>query len=400
MATPDELLAEIAEVGADPRRGGYSRHAFEPAERELRAWFTAQARARGMHVTTDRNTNIWAWLTEPGDDAVVTGSHLDSVPGGGAFDGALGVASALAAADVLRAEQLRPRRPIALLVFTEEEGSRFGAPCLGSRLLTGALPADHASKLRDADGTALAEVLEDFGADPGAIGRDEDALRRIGHFVELHVEQGRALADLARPVGVASSVLAHGRWRFRFRGQGNHAGATRLEERCDPMLPASRLVSAARRAASRVDGGRATVGRLVPTPGGTNVIPSSVDVWLDARGAGDRDARGIVRELSHLAGEFADGEGATVEISEESYEDAVTFDADFRSRLSTVLDQAPLVPSGAAHDAGVLAAEKSAGMLFVRNPTGISHAPEEHAEAEDCRVGAQALARVLTWLAG
>lgn len=400
MATPDELLAEIADVGADRRRGGYSRHAFDPAERELREWFAEQARARGMSVTTDRNTNLWAWLTEPGDDAVVTGSHLDSVPGGGAFDGALGVASALAAVDVLRAEQVQPRRPLALLVFTEEEGSRFGVPCLGSQLLTGALSADHAGKLRDAEGTSFVEALADFGADPRWIGRDEDELSRIGHFVELHVEQGRALVDLERPVGVASSILAHGRWRFRFRGQGNHAGATRLAERCDPMLPASRLVSAARRAASRVDGGRATVGRLVPTPGGTNVIPSSVDVWLDARGTGDRDARGIVRELTHLAGEFADGEGATVEVSEESYDDAVTFDGDFRSRLSTVVDQAPLVPSGAAHDAGVLAAEKPTGMLFVRNPTGISHAPEEHAEVEDCQAGAQALARVLTWLAG
>ncbi|WP_188991277.1 allantoate amidohydrolase [Saccharopolyspora thermophila] len=393
-------MAAIAEVGVDRRRGGYSRHVFDDAERQLREWFTEQAEARGLRVEADRNTNIWAWWGEPGDDAVVTGSHLDSVPGGGAFDGPLGVVSALSAVDLLRARDFQPRRPLAVVVFAEEEGGRFGVPCLGSRLLAGTIDRDRALALRDPDGVTLAEAVRSFGADPARLGCDEEALRRIGQFVELHVEQGRGLVDLDRPVAVASSILAHGRWRFRFHGQGNHAGATLIGDRRDPMLPASRLVLEARRVAAGTEGGRATVGRLVPNPGGTNVIPSTVDVWLDARSPEDRSTRAMVTELSALAREFAAAEGCDVAVTEESYGDTVHFDTAFRDQLSGLLDGAPALPTGAGHDAGVLAAEVPAAMLFVRNPTGISHAPEEHAEPDDCESGAQALARVLEHLAG
>ncbi|WP_397545010.1 allantoate amidohydrolase [Saccharopolyspora pogona] len=400
MAGPNELMAAIADVGADRRRGGYSRHVFDDAERELREWFFEQAEARDLRVTTDRNANIWAWWDEPGDDAVVTGSHLDSVPGGGAFDGPLGVVSSLSAVDLLRAKGFTPRKPLAVVVFAEEEGGRFGVPCLGSRLLAGTIDADRARALRDPNGVTFAEAMRFFGADPARLGRDEEALRRIGQFVELHVEQGRGLIDLRRPVAVASSILAHGRWRFRFGGQGNHAGATLIADRHDPMLPASRLVLEARRIAEGVDGGRATVGRLVPNPGGTNVIASAVDVWLDARSPDHRSTRSIVEDLSGAAGEFAAAEGCQVEVVEESYGDTVHFDAAFRDQLSGLLDDAPALSTGAGHDAGILTAEVPTAMLFVRNPTGISHAPEEHAEPGDCDSGANALARVLENLAG
>lgn len=237
-----------------------------------------------------------------------------------------------------------------------------------------------------------------FGADPARIGRDEGALRRIGHFVELHVEQGKGLVDLNRPVAVADSILGHGRWRFRFRGQGNHAGATLIDDRNDPMLPAAQLVVAARRAAAATADGRATVGRLVPNPGGTNVIASAVDLYLDARAP--RGARAMVEDLTEQAMELASQEGCSVEVVEESFGDTVHFDAALRDRLCEVLDDVPSLPTGAGHDAGVLAAEKPTAMLFVRNPTGISHAPEEHATVEDCEEGSHALARVLTDLAG
>ncbi|MGP4020398.1 allantoate amidohydrolase [Saccharopolyspora sp. 5N708] len=400
MAGPNELLAAIGSVGADRHRGGYSRHVFDDAERELREWYVEQAEARDLRVSTDRNTNIWAWWGDPGDDAVVTGSHLDSVPGGGAFDGPLGVVSSLSAVDILRDAGFRPRRPLAVLVFAEEEGGRFGVPCLGSRLLAGTIDPDRAGALRDPSGLTFAEATRSFGADPARLGRDEEALRRIGQFVELHVEQGRGLIDLDRPVAVASSILAHGRWRFRFRGQGNHAGATLIADRHDPMLPASRLVLEARKAAVGVDGGRATVGRLIPNPGGTNVIASTVDVWLDARSPDDRSTKSMVEDLSGRAAEFAAEEGCQVDVTEESYGATVHFDTAFRDQLSSLLDDAPALPTGAGHDAGILAAEVPTAMLFVRNPTGISHAPEEHAEPDDCAAGAHALARVLAHLAG
>ncbi|GGP69468.1 allantoate amidohydrolase [Saccharothrix coeruleofusca] len=387
-------LADIADIGRDARRGGYSRHGFDTAELELREWFTAEARARELDVRPDRNGNLWAWWGTPGPGAVVTGSHLDSVPGGGAFDGPLGVVSALQAFDVLRANGFTPSRPLAIVVFVEEEGGRFGVACLGSRLMTGATAPEVAARLVDQDGIAFGEAAHRAGFDPWRMGRDDEALGRVGAFVELHVEQGRGL-DV--PVGVASSILAHGRWRFTFTGEGNHAGATPIEDRRDPMLPASRVVLAARKAAR--DGARATVGRIVPNPGGTNVIASSVDLWLDARAADDRRTRAVVAEITEAARGFAAEEGCQVHVTEESYGDTVHFDARLRDDIAGALGGVPALPTGAGHDAGVLAAHVPTAMLFVRNPTGVSHAPEEFAEAEDCAAGVVALATTLEHLA-
>ncbi|MDQ3576958.1 MAG: allantoate amidohydrolase, partial [Actinomycetota bacterium] len=331
--------------------------------------------------------------------AIVTGSHLDSVPGGGAFDGPLGVVSSLLAVDVLRARGFRPGKPLAIVVFAEEEGGRFGVACLGSRLLAGVIDPADALRLSDVDGVTLADAVRSAGLDPAHFGPDPVALDRIGTFVELHVEQGRGLVDLDAPVGVASSILAHGRWRLRFTGEGNHAGATLLVDRRDPMLPAAQVVIAARRAASRVEGARATVGRIVPMPGGTNVIASTVDLWLDARAEDDARTREVVADIAEAARTAAAEEGCSVEVTEESYGDTVHFDRELRDELAGALGGVPALPTGAGHDAGILAAHVPTAMLFVRNPTGISHAPAEFAEAADCDAGVTALADVLAHLA-
>jgi N-carbamoyl-L-amino-acid hydrolase len=399
MSTATELLTAIKDVGTDSARGGYSRHGFEAPELELREWFTAEAAKRGLDVEVDRNGNIWAWWGTPGPDALVTGSHLDSVPGGGAFDGPLGVVSSLAAVDALQAKGFKPGRPLALMVFAEEEGGRFGVPCLGSRLLTGATPAEVALALKDRSGDTFADAVKAAGLDPSRIGKDDEALSRIGRFVELHVEQGRGLVDLDAPVGVATSILAHGRWRFRFTGEGNHAGATPMTSRHDPMLPASQLILSARWAASSVDGSRATVGRIEPTPGGTNVIASSVDVWLDARAPNDGRTRSVVDRITAAAKQAARDEGCELTVTEESYGDTVHFDSELREELVAALGKAPALPTGAGHDAGILAAHVPTAMLFVRNPTGVSHAPAEHAEPADCEAGVVALTKVLEKLA-
>ena len=211
--------------------------------------------------------NQWAWWGDPdaaaaqGDKGVVTGSHLDSVPDGGAFDGPLGVVSALAAIDVLRDKGFEPSRPIGVVNFVDEEGARFGVACAGSRVITGAMTARRARSLTDADGTTMADALKAAGRDPHQIGRDDDAMRRIGSFVELHVEQGRGLIDLDHPVAVGSDIWPHGRWRLDFTGEANHAGTTRLEDRHDAMLGYAGAVLAAREAAI-THGCVATIGKV------------------------------------------------------------------------------------------------------------------------------------------
>jgi len=393
--------SDLATLGRDRRRGGYSRHVFDDADMQLRDWFTAQALRRGLEVETDRNANLWAWWGEPGPGAVVTGSHLDSVPGGGAFDGPLGVVSALLAVDELRVRQVSPEKPMALVCFAEEEGGRFGLPCLGSRLMTGAAEADQVRRLHDGDGVSFVDAARRVGFDPAGIGREPDRVANIGAFVELHVEQGRLLhgADPNAAVGVGSQIVAHGRWSLTITGEGNHAGTTRAGDRHDLMVPAAAAVLAARRALGRHDGAVATIGRLQPVPGATNVIASSVEAWLDARHGTAADTAALVDEIVASVRAEAELEGCSVVLHRESLSDQVTFDPALTMELAALLD-APVVPTGAGHDAGILAASVPSTMLFVRNPTGVSHAPGEHAETADCLAGVDALADVLAELLG
>ncbi|MFC4243810.1 allantoate amidohydrolase [Gryllotalpicola reticulitermitis] len=388
-------LAEIADIGRDRKRGGYSRHLFDDADRELREWFVERATRIGLGVERDRNGNLWAWWGAPGPNALVTGSHLDSVPGGGAFDGPLGVVSALDAVERLVRGGVRPDRPVAVVVFAEEEGSRFGFACLGSKLVAGQLSPERARGLTDASGRTLAEVAAGAGLDLAHLGRDDEALGRIGLFVELHVEQGRGLIHRDAPVGLAASILGHGRWRLTFHGQGNHAGATLMSDRRDPMVAASALVAGIPGVAAAYPGSRATVGRVTATPGGVNVIASSVDVMLDARAECDDTTRALVAAIGELAEQCAADQGCTAELVEESWTGGVRFDTGVSTALSGALGGVPALASGAGHDAGVLAASVPTAMLFVRNPTGISHAPEEFAEAADCAAGVDALEAVL-----
>ncbi|MHC5795928.1 allantoate amidohydrolase [Lacisediminihabitans sp. FW035] len=390
------LLAEISGVGRDRQRGGYSRPVFSTAERDLGGWFTSHAERRGLDVHTDLNGILWATLGDmSAGNVVVTGSHLDSVPGGGAFDGPLGVCSALVAVDHLRGRGGTPARPLAIAVFPEEEGSRFGVACLGSRLLAGAIDPDRARGLRDEDGATFAEVAAASGLDPRFIGQDDGTLASIATFLELHVEQGRGLIDLRRPVGIARSILGHGRWRITVTGQGNHAGTTLMADRRDPMVAAARIVVAVRDAALAHPYARATVGRLTPVPGGTNVIASSVDLWLDVRHPADETTAAVVRRVTAEAGRIAADEGCTVRVLEESVSGTVHFPAPLRDRLADILPGSPLLDTGAGHDAGVLSSRVETAMLFVRNPTGISHSPEEHVEQDDAEAGAMALADAL-----
>jgi N-carbamoyl-L-amino-acid hydrolase len=398
MSDVVSLLSQIEDTGRDPRGPGYQRPGFSATERELRDWFLAEADRRGLDTEIDANGITWAWATPPGENAVVTGSHLDSVPGGGEFDGPLGVASALAAVDELKASGAleRARRPLALAVFPEEEGSRFGVACLGSRLLTGAIETDRALGLKDSVGDTFADVARGYGLDPDRVGRDQSRLAGIGSFIELHVEQGLGLAGTDQAVAIGSSIIGHGRWHFSFTGQGNHAGTTPMSHRADPVVAGSRVIGDIPTLAAATDASAvATVGRTLIHPGGTNVIASAMSFWLDIRHPDDAVVEQVLDAISRRANSHAVETGVRVEVSQESYSPTTHFTAELNSRLASVLPQAPLLPSGAGHDAGILAPHVPSAMLYVRNPTGVSHAPEEACEVDDQRAGVDALIKVL-----
>ena len=399
--TPSALLSEIADIGRDPVRGGYSRPVFSPPEQKLNQWFIEKATSLGLDVEQDRNGILWAWWDTPSKErtnAIGTGSHLDSVPGGGNFDGPLGVASALSAVAALKNEGFEPSRPIAILVFPEEEGSRFGLACLSSRLATGAATPGKVRTLTDPEGITYAEAAEAAGFDHSAIGADREGLARLAQFVELHIEQGKGLIDLGEPIAIAGTILGHGRWHARITGTGDHAGTTRMQDRQDPMLVGAHIISAVREEGQSVSEARATVGRLEVTPGGTNVIASQVDLWIDVRHRDDETTKAIVERITQRAELLAKAEGCKLSIDEESFSPTVHFDSKLREAMTSVLAGAPVLDTGAGHDAGILSTHIPTGMLFVRNPTGTSHSPAEFAEAEDVDTGALRLADVLRHL--
>lgn len=392
----DRMWADLQPVGR-VASGGYRRFAWTREDHTLREWFAGECAARGLDLVEDRMGNQWAWWGDPDTTpGVVAGSHLDSVPDGGAYDGPLGVVSALAAVDALRDSGFQPGRPIGVVNFGDEEGARFGVACAGSRVITGELEADRALGLTDVDGVTMGEALTSAGR-PTSIGTDPETVRRLAGFVELHVEQGRAMADPDRydqdgaAVAIGTDIWPHGRWRLDFAGVANHAGTTRLADRHDAMLACAMAVAEARDLAEK-HGCVATVGKLQVEPNGVNAIPSHVTAWLDARGADEEAVLAMVEDLTQRA---------AADVSRESWTPTTAFDTSLAGRLQRVLGDVPMLGTGAGHDAGILSnAGVSTAMLFVRNPTGVSHSPEEFAEQADCHAGVRALSAVLQDLAG
>ena len=396
----EDMWRTLEPIGRAQRSGGYFRQPFTSAEREMDAWFVEQAEATGLRLETDAFGNRVAWWDAGTGPAVLTGSHLDSVLDGGAYDGPLGVVSALAAVEVLRDRGFRPVRPIGVSVFVEEEGSRFGLACLGSRLATGAVSWAEARGLRDRDGVRLDDSLADAGLG-GEDPRPWLGSEQLACFVELHVEQGRDLVDRAAAVGVASRIWPHGRYRFDFSGEPNHAGTTRMEDRRDPMLTYAMTALAANKQA-RVAGQRATFGRVDTRPNSTNSVPSEVTAWLDARCETDEALAELVAAVTRQATERAERDGTSLTITAESVSGAVVFDPALARRIAADHEAGdwPVLPTQAGHDAGILSAHGiPSAMLFVRNPTGISHSPAEHAEMPDCLAGVDALAETLARVA-
>jgi N-carbamoyl-L-amino-acid hydrolase len=411
--TFEQMWRDLAPIGRSTVTGGYFRQPFTPAERELRAWFAQEAAARDLELESDGLGNQMAWwrptrpeggrVTEP--PGVLLGSHLDSVLDGGAFDGPLGIVSAFAAIDLLRDRGFAPNRPIGVGAFVEEEGSRFPRACLGSQLATGSLAWETARELRDAQGVFLPDAL----AAAGLPGLDESpplSVAGLHCFVELHVEQGRDLVDRDRAIAVASGIWPHGRYRFDFTGEANHAGTTRLQDRHDPMLTYAMTALAANKQA-RLGNARATFGRVETTPNGTNAVPSAVTAWLDARCETESELATLVAGIERQATERAERDGTKVGVTAESVSAAVTFEATLASVIATGhphaaghLEDWPIIATQAGHDAGSLAAAGvPTAMLFVRNPTGVSHSPAEHADLADCLAGIEALAETVSRLA-
>ena len=373
-------FGELATIGRTET--GWNRLAWSPLEAEARAWFSRTATTIGLDVRQDGAGTLWA-VTDDADRGpwVCAGSHLDTQPDGGAYDGALGVVSALeAAASVLESEAGR-RHPLAVVAFVDEEGARFRTPTFASLAITGGLDIDHVLEVMG-DAPAIYGVTRD------SLAGSREQLERVRCFLEVHVEQGRSLADRDLALGIADVLAPRQRWRVEFEGEANHAGTTRMEDRRDALLPAARFVLAVDQAARARPGAVGTVGRMEVHPGSTNSIPGMVAVTLDVRALDVTTVDEMVDELrSTLPGRRVQPRVAQ---RRRGVRRRPARDAPRLRRARAGLPAGDL-PSYAGHDAGILAPHVPSAMLFVRNPTGASHTPAEAASESDCVAGVQVL---------
>jgi beta-ureidopropionase / N-carbamoyl-L-amino-acid hydrolase len=379
----DELLADLVPIGLDDAEAT-TRLAWTREDEEAAGWFARRAEAIGRRMERDPAGNLWACPDAPGPWWAV-GSHLDSVRDGGQFDGALGVAAAFAIA-------ARSQVPLAVISFADEEGARFNTPTFGSRALVGRLDVDDALLRLDDDGVSLGDAMAEAGVDPDRLGEAPRWLERLRGFLELHIDQSRDVAAAAKPAGVVTRLAARMRVQAELTGRADHAGTTPREDRHDALAAAARVIVRADAEAAQRLGMVFTASRLEVEPNAPTTVPSLARLWLDARApvaeavTSWRDA--VTSEAERLAGDA----GVGLDLRTAAWSEGAAFPDEVVEALAFALRPgAARVVCYAGHDAGVIAAERPAGMVLVRNESGISHSPEERVSLDDAAVGAQAL---------
>lgn len=392
----------LARFGARPD-GGVDRQALSPAEIEARAEIVAWGRALGLEPYTDAAANLFLRLPgrEPDLPPVLAGSHIDSQPTGGRFDGTYGVLAALEAVEAIRAAGIAPRRPIEVVAWTNEEGCRFSPGMTGSELFTGVKTLAEVADLRDAGGVTLGDALA------AVLAADRDVPRRalgrpVAAYLEPHIEQGPVLEREGVPVGIVTGIQGTRRYRVRVLGEAAHAGTAERHERRDALMAAVRMVAAIDRAAADPADVKLTVGLFQVTPNAPSVVPSEVLFSIDLRhpedAVVDRLDAGIRRIVESERGPCG------VELRQIQHDRSVVFSGEIAGEIAFAAGELAIpareLASAAGHDARHLASVCPTGMIFVPCRGGISHNPAEWAEPADLAAGARVLADALGRIAG
>jgi len=380
VMTRCQKLASFSEAAGGTRRTFLS-VPMRDCHREITAWMEAL----GATVRVDAAGNLRGLYPEmkAGAPRLLLGSHLDTVPNAGAYDGILGVVLAVALLEELGGRKL----PFGIEVvgFSEEEGVRFGVPFIGSRAVVGRL--DEGLLMRkDARGISVRQAIQDFGMNPAEIpqaGLDDGTLG----YLEFHIEQGPVLEKLGRPLGVVEAIAGQSRMEFRFVGRTNHAGTTPMDLRYDALAAAAEWITVVEREAQSVGGLVATVGSIEAEPGATNVIAGEVRASLDVRHREDAVRTRAVEDVTREAERIARARGLSVSWETRLSQDAVAMDAWLAGEIEQAVHKSGCEPqrmvSGAGHDAMILAEKVPAAMIFLRTPGGISHDPAESVAVED-----------------
>jgi allantoate deiminase len=389
----------IATMSEEP--GRITRRFLTPPVCEVHAYLRLEMEALGMAVYADAAGNLRG-LWKPasaGQRRLIIGSHIDTVPDAGAFDGILGVTMALEW--VRLAGEIAFPVPIEVIAFSEEEGVRFGVPFIGSRAVAGRFDPSLLT-LKDGEGISLAEAIRRFGLDPAKI-PEAEVNQEGAAFVEIHIEQGPVLETEHLSVGVVTGIVGQTRLSLEFSGHANHAGTTPMHLRRDALAAAAEWIVFVEAFARGTDGLVATVGKLALEPNASNVIPGKARVSLDVRHAHDSQRNSAVEELIAKARAIAERRSLAFDCTPLMNEPAVSMDERLTAYLAAAVEAAdvPLkeMPSGAGHDAMVMATRMPAAMLFLRSPGGISHHPDETVTEEDVEAALQVGRKFLERLA-
>ena len=406
----DRLVGTLETLATYGYREGHgvTRLSLDPADLAARRYVVGLLEEAGLGVRADPVGNLIARRSGADDSLppVATGSHIDTVVEGGKYDGALGVLGALEAIRLLNEAGIRTRHPLELIVFTGEEQGGFHAGTKGSRAMAGKLSPDDLRAWRDDQGRTFWAALQAAGYHPERLARAVRPPGSLCCFVELHIEQGRVLADAGARLGVVTAIAGLTTNRVEIRGRADHAGATPMGLRQDALAAAAEVVLAVERLARREarHGTVGTVGELRALPGFPATIPGLVKLWIDTRGVDDASKQRVLDGTIAALAEACRRRGLMCErellVDELALPMSPQVVDELRAACEDVGVPPLLLPSGAGHDAQHMAALGPVGMLFVPSVGGVSHAPEEYTAPEDLCLGVQVLAHALVRLAG
>ena len=395
----NQTLDELARFGETPE--GMDRLAFSPADIESREYTMGLMRDAGLEIRIDTGGNIIGRMAGSDDSlpAIAMGSHTDTVPLGGKYDGALGVMGAIEVVKTLAENGHVTRHPLEAVVFTNEEGTRFHRWLIGSRAMAGMLEPEDLVAV-DAEGVTLAQRMGDIGGD---LSRVDEAARNPGDlaaYFELHIEQGPYLYRSGTPIGVVTGITGRGVFELDINGMSNHAGTTPMGERRDALVAASKLIVQVQRMAAEDEICRvATAGALDVQPNAVNVVPGRATVGVEIRDLDMAALEAAELELMRLARESEEQDGVQIAINRHRFTDAVPITQGMQGWVGEAAERAGFswerVPSGAGHDAQAIATIAPMAMVFVPSVGGISHAIEEYSSPEDCANGTQVLLELL-----
>jgi ureidoglycolate amidohydrolase len=403
----DRLVADLETLASfsDDTPPGISRLVFADADQKSRVWLKTQCRDAGLAVREDAVGNMFArWVgARPQLAAVGTGSHIDAIPHSGKFDGTVGVLGGLEAIRALQQSGFEPQRSIELLLFTSEEPTRFGLGCLGSRMLSGGLKSDADARLKDAEGSTLAQLR----AAAGFQGSLEQVRLPEGYyaaFVELHIEQGPLLEKEGLPLGIVTSIAAPAAMRISIEGEGGHAGGVLMPDRIDAFCGAAEIVLAVEeraRATGSIDT-CGTVGKCQIYPGAVNSIPSRVEMDVDIRDTDEERRNRVLREIEQACAQVAARRKLQVRVTPINADAPATCAPHVINALVEAAEENGLpykkMVSRAYHDSLFMARIAPVGMVFIPCRGGVSHRPDEYSAPEEIETGARVLASTLARL--